>query len=479
MIKSTQATILRGVNVAVDEVISLYLGTDNLADYEQEIYSKYQEMAEREIIANLNKLLGDVSFWSMLKQWAGQCACRFLEYREINIRLKSGQLWKVYSPVFLRSKPKRKRGRAPKRNKGALRHLGLEILGIIKKISPSLIDICVSMAVLCPSFEVAAKALRGLGITMNEHLLQNITQRFGRLAKNTRVECNNEDVWQEPGIKILICVDGGRIRERRKKRGKPKKGSKRQGYYTEWFEPRLLTINQFDNNGKKLKSVSPILDGSCGSLDDFFELLKEYLEAINLDEASEIVFCADGGQGIWPKINQLISDLMLCNAKKILDYTHAKQNINVVKKIISDALKLSTKEKQKLSVKIRELLWAGNIEGIADLVRELLPGKRKAPKAALKKLNDYFGDHSKFQYHTFSKQGLPTGSGTVESAIRRVINLRIKGTGLFWKKENAESMILLRSLVLTGKLKNACRVVSGKVKNMMCNKALTDLQMAA
>lgn len=175
------------------------------------------------------------------------------------------------------SKPKRKRGKPPRRQKGALRHLGLEILGIINRISPSLIEICVSMAVLCPSFEVAASALRGLGITMNEHLLQNITHRFGRVAKNARIECNNEDVWQESGIKILICVDGGRIRERRKKRGQPKKGSKRQGYYTEWFEPRLLTINQFDKNGKKIKSVNPIVDGSCGSMDDFLNYSKNIL----------------------------------------------------------------------------------------------------------------------------------------------------------------------------------------------------------
>jgi len=68
---------------------------------------------------------------------------------------------------------------------------------------------------------------------------------------------------------------------------------------------------------------------------------------------------------------------MLDNAKKILDYTHAKQNINIVKKTITDALKLSKKETRKLSVQIRELLWEGNIDGIADLVRKLLPGKRK------------------------------------------------------------------------------------------------------
>ena len=465
--------------MTVNSAIISVLGTENFAEYEQNVYEKYQEMAERDIIARLNALLSNKHFLKILKQWSAQCAFRFLEYREITIRLKSGRKWKILSPVFLRAKPKRKRGRSPKREKGALRHLGLEVLGIIKRISPALIEICVSMAVLCPSFEVAANALRGLGITMNEHLLQNIIIRFAGLAKNLRIECNSDAVWQKPGIKILICVDGGRIRERRSKRGKRKKGQKRQGYYTEWFEPRLLTISHFDEDGKKIKSVNPILDGSCGSMDDFFELLKEYLLWINLDEASEIIFSADGGNGIWPRIDKLICELGLSSAKRILDYTHAKQNISVVKKIISDALKLSVKESRKLSKQIREMLWNGNIDGIADLVREKLAGKRKAPKAALKKLREYFGDHSKFQYKTFRNNGLPTGSGTVESAIRRVINLRIKGTGLFWKREHAENVIFLRSLVLTGKLRNACRKGLGIVRNMFDNNTIEDLPLAA
>jgi hypothetical protein len=465
--------------VTVDSAITSVLGTESFVEYEQNVYEKYQEMAEREILAKLKKLLSDILFLKILKQWSAQCACRFLEYREITIRLKSGRQWKILSPVFLRAKPKKKRGRPLKRQKGALRHLGLELLGIIKRISPALIEICVSMAVLCPSFEVAANALRGLRISMNEHLLQNITHLFAKLGRNVRIECNGDAVWQKPGIKILICVDGGRIRERRSKRGKRKRGLKRQGYSTDWFEPRLLTINQFDEDGKKIKSVSPILDGSCGSLDDFFELLKEYLLWINLDEASEIIFCADGGNGIWPRIDNLISELGLSNAKRILDYTHAKQNISIVKKLISDALKLSDKESRKLSKQIRELLWNGNINGIVNFVRGKLAGKRKAPKAALKKLNEYFGDHSKFQYKTFRDNGLPTGSGAVESAIRRVINLRIKGTGLFWKRKHAENIIFLRSLVLTGKLKNACRKGLGVVRNMFENNTIGDLPLAA
>ena len=465
--------------MAVDNVIASVFGTEDFSQYEQTVYEKHQKIAELEIITQLNALLSNACFLVILKQWGSGSACRFLEYREITIRLKSGQSWKVRSPVFLRAKPKRKRGKPPKRQKGALRHLGLELLGIIKQISPALIEVCVSMAVLCPSFEVASQALRGFGITMNEHLLQNITHRFSTLAKSVRVECHAEKVWQEKGLKILICMDGGRIRERCKKRGRRKSEQKRQGYTTDWFEPRLLTINQFDEEGKKIKSISPILDGACGSLDEFFALLKDYLLSINLEEASEIVFCADGGKGIWPRTDKLISDLGLSNAKQILDYTHAKQNIGIVKKTISDTLNLSEKESRKLSKQIRELLWNGDIDGIANLVREKLAGKRKAPKIAMKKLNEYFGNHDRFQYKAFRDSGLPTGSGTVESAIRRVINLRIKGSGLFWTREHAENMIFLRSLVLTGKLKNACRKGLGIVRNMFDNNILENLPLAA
>ena len=40
---------------------------------------------------------------------------------------------------------------------------------------------------------------------------------------------------------------------------------------------------------------------------------------------------------------------------------------------------------------------------------------------------------------------LPMGSGTMESAIRRVVNLRLKGASIFWLEEHAEQMLLLRT----------------------------------
>ncbi len=133
---------------------------------------------------------------------------------------------------------------------------------------------------------------------MNQNLLQNITHRFANLAMTVRVDCHAEEAWQKPGINILVCVDGGRFRERRTKRGKRKNCQKRQGFHSDWVEPRLLSISQFDENGKKIKTINPILDGSCGNMDDFFNLLKQHLIQINLNEVSQIIFCADNGPGI-------------------------------------------------------------------------------------------------------------------------------------------------------------------------------------
>ena len=77
----------------------------------------------------------------------------------------------------------------------------------------------------------------------------------------------------------------------------------------------------------------------------------------------------------------------------------------------------------------------------------------------------------------FKKKNIPIGSGSVESAIRRVLNLRIKGARLFGLKENAEKMIFLRSQLLSGRwnimmsnlmiMKRKCLQGIGICKNKM------------
>jgi len=41
-------------------------------------------------------------------------------------------------------------------------------------------------------------------------------------------------------------------------------------------------------------------------------------------------------------------------------------------------------------------------------------------------------------YSGVAEEGLPIGNGSVESAIRRMINLRLKGASLFWLEKYNE-----------------------------------------
>ena len=53
--------------MTVDSVITSVLGIEDFAGYEQNVYEKYQEMAEREITTKLNALLSNSIFLKILK----------------------------------------------------------------------------------------------------------------------------------------------------------------------------------------------------------------------------------------------------------------------------------------------------------------------------------------------------------------------------------------------------------------------------
>ena len=48
-------------------------------------------------------------------------------------------------------------------------------------------------------------------------------------------------------------------------------------------------------------------------------------------------------------------------------------------------------------------------------------------------------------------QALPIGSGVVESAVRRVVNLRFKSASMFWREDHLEPLLALRALLKSGR----------------------------
>ena len=89
------------------------------------------------------------------------------------------------------------------------------------------------------------------------------------------------------------------------------------------------------------------------------------------------------------------------------------------------------------------------MDEVITALRELCRG-RTAGKIRTH-LNYFLKNRHRFAYTTMVGLGLPRGSGAVESAIRRVINLRIKGASIYWLPESVDAILLLRSFYKSGR----------------------------
>ena len=208
------------------------------------------------------------------------------------------------------------------------------------------------------------------------------------------------------GKRVVVSLDGGRVGVRRKKRGpKTKKGRNR--FHTDWKEPKLLILYVVGDDGRPSQTWAPIIDGTLRGPEAVFALLLSYARQIGLNAADKVLFIADGAPWIWQRIQRLIAALGLSPTQVL---------------------------------------------GLIDFytaLRELCRG-RTAGKIRTH-LNYFLKNRHRFAYTTMVGLGLPQGSGAVESAIRRVINLRIKGASIYWLPESVDAILLLRSFYKSGR----------------------------
>ena len=98
------------------------------------------------------------------------------------------------------------------------------------------------------------------------------------------------------------------------------------------FRSKLLIIYVVDADGKQEKSFSPFIDGVFNGPDGLFSLLKAYLKALNVNQADQVLFIADGAHWIWNRVPDLIKELGL-NPKQLhqlLDFYHAVEHLGKV-----------------------------------------------------------------------------------------------------------------------------------------------------
>lgn len=168
---------------------------------------------------------------------------------------------------------------------------------------------------------------------------------------------------------------------------------------------------------------------------------------MKLEGCKNIVFIADGAPWIWNRANELITSLNLDNVNvyEVLDYFHAMEHLHQLAKQIHR----NTKARKKWVSACKVLLHEGKVKEFIEKLKTDTKGRRGKK---VKTERNYFINHqTRLIYKDCTDNGLPQGSGAIESSIRRVVNLRMKGNSIYWKEESANSMLFLRSYYKAGR----------------------------
>jgi len=317
------------------------------------------------------------------------------------------------------------------------------LLGIHDKCTPALAsEVSMVSAALC-SLEEAKQMLQSRGCNLDIKTIRNIVKRYAARARLFQ-EGEQEELFLDAkdiaGRRIVVSTDGGRIRIRKKKTEKTKKGRNR--YHTDWKEPKLLIIYVANDQGRLDKEFCPFIDGTLNGPDEIFGLIKYYLKKLNIILVDKLLFVADGAHWIWDRVEKLMRSLGLKTQQvlQLLDFYHAVEHLHELSKLV----KGWREKERKRWVKIqRHNLRRGRLDIVFTAIKMICRGRRSK---ALYRERDYFlvNNKNRLNYAGIADLNFPMGSGAIESSIRRVVNLRLKGPCIFWKEDTANEMLMLR-----------------------------------
>ena len=320
--------------------------------------------------------------------------------RATAVQLKGGRTVRIKTVYMLprqSHKKGRKRGVGKRGRQGNGIYPVLKLLGIAHQSSPALQN-DVTISALNNPFVEATETLKRHGVAISEKRVRTISESVGKAALEDRdkelEQFSNGTLPKGHTFaskRVVVAIDGGRTRTRQAKKGKKKQGQQRQGYHTDWKEPKLFTLYAIDETGRKLnKQLLPYHDGTITGRDSFKQLFKMYLYKTGIVAASQIIFIGDGAPWIWNIIDEIITELNINPhiVAKVLDFYHAAEQLW---KVIDALPNLSQKQKQRLFKKSRTQLKKGNIDSLI----ETLGRKANRHQAAYRKLSYFHGHEDK------------------------------------------------------------------------------------
>ena len=271
---------------------------------------------------------------------------------------------------------------------GQARRLGLEAY---QQLSPLLEKCCLRLSAN-ESYQRAEEELEAqMGIRVSHSTFQRLVQRT-----DLELPTAKQKVSQ-------VSIDGGKVRLRDEQQGQ-------QSYWLEYKSARIEGIYYgaaFQNN----------------------LLLSDWINTQQL--CVPLVCLGDGHDGVWKVFTTIVQSHQRL---EVLDWYHLKENLY---KVGGSIPRLQQAE---------AWLWQGDVPQASALFDD-------SQLAQAGKFCNYLEHHRQriVNYSYFQAEGIPIGSGAVESSIKQ-IDARMKLTGAQWKLDNVPQALSVRCAYLNGQL---------------------------
>ncbi len=325
----------------------------------------------------------------------------------------------------------------------------LVLWGVHDRCTAGTVSEISKLVAMLGSLEEVKQVLSDRGQPLDLKTIRALAYRFATRARAAQRAGSLN--WGETvaGRRVVLSTDGGRIRIRTTRRG-PKTAKGRNRYRTDWREPKLLIIYVVDEKGQMDRDFLAVIDGTLDGPDAIFKLMEFYLRELKIATADKILFVADGARWIWNRVGALLRRLGIEpeQINELVDFYHAVEHLG---KIAALRRSWSVQERQAWIARQRRRLLKGKVDEVQAAINAQC-GSR--PSKALKRERDYFKRNigrGRMDYARIAALKMPIGSGAIESAIRRVVNLRLKGPSIYWHKKSAEAVLLLRSYYKAGR----------------------------
>ena len=261
------------------------------------------------------------------------------------------------------------------------------------------------------------------GIKMNAKQIERVCHFYGEeieQALERSIEQNIPPEITDTDSPAYCMMDGGMVLTREES----------------WKEIKLARIFRATDltelHPKRNWITNSLYVAHLGDHKDFCRKVGHYT-----DELKNPVFVGDGAHWIWNWVNAFYPESV-----QILDFFHAKEHLCTF-----GNLYFKDEQIKKEWIQIQtDLLLTDNVDQVIEGIIQLPEITNSPAEKSRKNLIEYYrNNRQRMLYMTFRKEGFLIGSGPIESAIRNIVQQRMKLSGQRWTKKGLQQIANLRA----------------------------------